>query len=106
MTKLSVSKFNLSDLFSIVESKKHQNDIANSYTAKMLNAGSEKIARKVCEEATEVALASIEGDGHKNGKQQIINEASDLIYHLFILMASRGVALDDILLELEKRIKK
>ena len=103
MTK---NKFNLYDLFYLIESRKNQNDVQNSYTAKMLNSGSEKIARKVCEEATEVALASIEGNGHKNGKEQIINESSDLIYHLFILMVSRGVTLDDIELELKKRTKK
>ena len=103
MTK---NKFNLYDLFYLIESRKNQNDVQNSYTAEMLNSGSEKIARKVCEEATEVALASIEGNGHKNGKEQIINESSDLIYHLFILMVSRGVTLDDIELELKKRTKK
>jgi len=94
----------LSELFQIIEDRKRtQKD--NSYSVKMLNSNSEKVMRKLCEEALEVGLASISGDRHKNGKEQIIYESADLIYHLFLLMVKNGVSLQEVEEELKKRMK-
>jgi phosphoribosyl-ATP pyrophosphohydrolase len=94
----------LSDLFQIIEERKNHKQ-GSSYTFKMLNSSSEKVMRKLCEEAVEVGLASIRGDGHKNGKEQIIYESADLIYHLFVLMSKNGVSLKDVEIELKSRMK-
>jgi phosphoribosyl-ATP pyrophosphohydrolase len=94
----------LSDLFKSIQDKKNSQQ-GDSYTVKMLNSNSEKMMRKLCEEAIEVGLASIQGDGHKNGKEQIIYESADLVYHLFVLMAKNEVSLEDVEKELKSRMK-
>ncbi|MFT5702777.1 MAG: phosphoribosyl-ATP pyrophosphohydrolase [Rickettsiales bacterium] len=101
MTKtLSAS---LDALFSDIQEKIKTNDPTSSYTAFLANSGSEKIAKKVVEEAFELATASIDGPGHKNGTKQIILESADLFYHSLVLLASRNVDLSDVMEELEKR---
>tara|TARA_Y100000389_G_scaffold140377_1_gene138178 strand:- start:5689 stop:5988 length:300 start_codon:yes stop_codon:yes gene_type:complete len=77
----------------------------NSYTKSLINSGSEQIAKKVIEEAFEVCLASIEGNGHKNGKEQITLESADLLYHLLVLLNSRNIDINDVFDELKKREK-
>ena len=71
---------------------------AGSYTNTLLTQGEDKILKKVGEEAMEVILAA-----KGQGDQRVIEETSDLVYHLFVLLASRGLTLEDILGELEKR---
>ena len=69
-----------------------------SYTAKLISQGDDKILKKVGEEAMEVIIA-VKGQGD----QRIIEETSDLVYHLFVLLASHNITLDNILGELDKR---
>jgi len=69
-----------------------------SYTAKLAAAGTKRIAQKVGEEAVELALAATSGD-----RQEIIDEAADLVYHLVVLLADRGLSLADIAKRLEAR---
>ncbi len=64
----------------------------------MFDGGDEVIARKFGEESLELILAYMEGQ-----KESIICESADVIYHLFVLLASCGVDLRDIKDELEKR---
>lgn len=71
---------------------------ADSYTAQLAAAGPRRIAQKVGEEAVEVALAAAGGD-----RQEIIDEAADLIYHLLVLLNERGIALADVAAQLERR---
>ena len=61
---------------------------AGSYTTRLLEAGVRRIAQKVGEEAVETALAASSGDD-----DEVLNEASDLIYHLLVLLRSRGLDL-------------
>ena len=77
--------------------------IDKSYTKSLTHSGSEKIAKKVIEEAFEVCLASIEGKGHKNGKNQLILESADLLYHLLVLLSSKNVSVKEVFNELKKR---
>jgi phosphoribosyl-AMP cyclohydrolase / phosphoribosyl-ATP pyrophosphohydrolase len=68
---------------------------AGSYTAELLDAGTGACARKVGEEAVEVAVAALDEDDGR-----VVEEAADLIYHLYVLLASRGIDLaqvDDVL---------
>lgn len=69
-----------------------------SYTAKLLAAGTRRIAQKVGEEAVETALAGAAGDD-----EELVREAADLIYHLLVLFESRKVPPDRIAAELARR---
>lgn len=87
----------LNKLFDIIEDRK-DNPVEGSYTNSLLNEGIEKISQKVGEEAVEVILA-----GTSQGRQRVIEESADLIYHLFVLLVQQGIALKEIETELEKR---
>jgi phosphoribosyl-ATP pyrophosphohydrolase len=69
-----------------------------SYTARLAAAGTKRIAQKVGEEGVELALASSAGD-----RQEIIDEAADLVYHLLVLLADAGLSLEDVAMRLEVR---
>ena len=71
-----------------------------SYTAQLLAAGTSKASQKVGEEAVEVVVAANSEDD-----QRLASEAADLLYHLLVLLQSRGVPLDAVLQELERREK-
>ncbi len=62
-----------------------------SYTARLAAAGTKRIAQKVGEEGVELALAATAGS-----QQETIDEAADLIYHVIVLLADRGLSLEDI----------
>jgi phosphoribosyl-ATP pyrophosphohydrolase len=72
-----------------------------SYTAQLLAGGVEKIGGKILEEAAEVVEAA--GEAGDEGREHTIREVGDLVYHLFVLMASRGIRLDDVETELARR---
>lgn len=84
----------------VVDRKSHAEP--NSYTAYLYNKGIEKILKKVGEECTEVIIASMKEDNN----EEIANEIGDLLYHVFVLMADRGVTLDDVKEVLASRSKK
>lgn len=74
---------------------------AGSYTTKLLAGGPEKMGEKVREEADEmIEAASEQGE---SGRQHFVYEAGDLIYHAMVLMAWRGVDLDEVADELARR---
>lgn len=79
-----------------------QNAEVGSYTAYLYEKGIEKILKKVGEECTEVIIASMK----ENNNDEVVNELSDLFYHLFVLMAEKGISLDDVNDELSRRSKK
>jgi phosphoribosyl-ATP pyrophosphohydrolase len=70
-----------------------------SYTAKLLSQGIEKCAKKVGEEAVEVALAAVKGD-----HQHLRLEAADLFYHLVVLLEASNLPISEVMSELEKRV--
>lgn len=69
-----------------------------SYTARLLSEGVVRCAQKVGEEGVEVALAAVSAD-----HQALVGESADLIYHLFVLLKSRGVVPESVWRELGKR---
>ena len=71
---------------------------AGSYTNSLLDTGEDEIVKKIGEEAIEVVLA-VKGQGD----QRVIEELADLAYHCLVLLAQRGLSLDDIAAELERR---
>ena len=72
-----------------------------SYTAKLLAGGVAKIGPKVTEEAAEVVEAA--GEPDEAGREHTIREAADVIYHLMVLLAVRGVKLEEVEAELARR---
>ncbi len=74
---------------------------AGSYTTKLLDGGVQEIGKKILEEAAELIVAA-EEDGDA-GREHFVYEAGDLIYHTLVLLAWRGVPLDEVATELARR---
>jgi phosphoribosyl-ATP pyrophosphohydrolase len=72
---------------------------ADSHTRRLLDGAPVKPAKKLGEEAVEVAIAAIAQDD-----KALIGETADLLYHLLVVLESRHVALDDVFAELERRM--
>jgi len=70
-----------------------------SYTASLANAGVERAAQKLGEESVETALSAVAGDG------RLAEEAADLLYHLYVLLAVAGVDIADVEDVLASRVK-
>lgn len=70
----------------------------DSWTAKLLAKGPEKVAEKFGEEAIEAVIEAVKGD-----TQGLTSEAADVLFHLLVMLHSRGVSLDDVLGELARR---
>jgi phosphoribosyl-ATP pyrophosphohydrolase len=69
-----------------------------SYTAKLLAAGIQRVARKLGEESTEAVIAAVAGD-----KPGLKGEAADVLYHLLVLLRAADVPLAEVMAELESR---
>ena len=76
-------------------------DPSASWTARLLAAGPKRAAQKVGEEGVEAALAGAAGD-----TAELCEESADLLYHLLVLLKSRGVALAEVLAVLARRAAK
>lgn len=87
----------LDQLVAIIESRKDA-DPKESHIAKMLKKGPAKIAKKVGEEAVEVAIASTQHDS-----TQIIYESADLLFHLLVLWKAHGIVPEVVMAELARR---
>lgn len=72
-----------------------------SYTTKLIRAGVEKMGAKIIEEAAEVVDAAEKSTAPDN--DHLIYEACDVIYHLWVLLGSRGITVDDLRSELQRR---
>lgn len=83
----------LQELMQVIEDRK-RNPPPNSYTSKLFAGGVEAIGAKISEEAAEVVEAAIECE--KSGSEHLVHEAADLVYHLFVMLAHRGVTLTDL----------
>ena len=71
---------------------------AESYTKKLFDAGINKIAQKVGEEAVELII-----EAKDNNKELFLNEAADLMYHYLVLLSAKGFALEDVVQVLKQR---
>jgi phosphoribosyl-ATP pyrophosphohydrolase len=92
-----MTQFTLEDLAKIIASRA-QESADRSYTRKLLDAGIEKCAKKLGEEATETVIAATAGT-----KEQTVAESADLLYHLLVVLKARGVDLSEVYAELERR---
>ena len=87
----------LEELEAIIDSRARDAG-KDSYTASLLSAGPKRIAQKVGEEGVELAIAAVDGD-----RDEILNEAADLVYHMLVLLRSRNVSLNDLVATLRSR---
>ena len=87
-------------LMQIIEDRR-DNPPERSYTTSLFKGGIDKIGAKINEEAGEVVEAAREeGDA---GHEHLVHEAADLVYHLLVMLAHRGVKLDEVEAELQRR---
>lgn len=73
-------------------------DPETSWVAKLNARGVPVIARKLGEEAVETVIAALSGS-----REELIGEAADTLFHLLVLLDAKGIALDEVLAELDRR---
>jgi phosphoribosyl-ATP pyrophosphohydrolase len=95
-----MSRFTIHDLASIVDARAAAGGEA-SYTRKLLDRGPEHCAKKLGEEAVETVIAGIGDD-----RDHLIAESADLLFHLLVLLKSRGVKLEEVEAALAQRTTK
>ncbi|MCE2615577.1 MAG: bifunctional phosphoribosyl-AMP cyclohydrolase/phosphoribosyl-ATP diphosphatase HisIE [Phocaeicola sp.] len=81
-------------------SKRHEEMPEDSYTTNLFQSGINKMAQKVGEEAVETVIEATNGT-----KERLIYESSDLLYHLIVLLTSKGLRIEDLAKELKDRHK-
>ena len=87
----------LAELQDFIE-KRHEEMPEGSYTTRLFSEGVNKMAKKLGEEALETVIEATNGTNDK-----LVYEASDMLYHLLVLLTSKGLRIEDIALELQKR---
>jgi phosphoribosyl-ATP pyrophosphohydrolase len=87
----------LARLYATIQSKRGD-DPAASYTAKLFQSGTPKIAQKVGEEAVEIVIEAL-----RNRPERLVAESADLLYHLLVLWADAGIAPEQVWAELARR---
>ena len=87
----------LSELQEFINRRKEEMP-EGSYTTKLFEKGTKRIAQKVGEEALETVIEAVSGTDEK-----LIYEASDILYHLIVLLADKGLRIEDVAAELLKR---
>jgi phosphoribosyl-ATP pyrophosphohydrolase len=92
-----MSRFTVHDLAAIIDTRAATGGDA-SYTRKLLDRGAEHCAKKLGEEAVETVIAAVEND-----RGRLIAESADLLYHLLVLLKSRGVQFAEIEAALDER---
>ena len=85
------------ELYSVIKDRQ-EHPVEGSYTNYLFDKGTDKISKKLGEEAVEVVIAASQRD-----RKATIQEIADLEYHLLVLMADRGITLDDVEAELRSR---
>ena len=80
--------------------RRHKEMPEGSYTTSLFNSGVNRMAQKVGEEAVETVIEATNGTDDR-----LVYEASDLIYHLIVLLTSKGLRIEDLAVELKKRHK-
>ena len=93
-------RFTIHDLAATIDARAALGGEA-SYTRKLLDKGSEHCAKKMGEEAVETVIAAIGDD-----RNHLIAESADLLFHLLVLLKSRGITLEEVEAALEQRTGK
>jgi len=93
----SNNEFSLRSLEEVIKNRK-ANPIKGSYTTSLFEAGINKVAQKVGEEAVELVIESKD-----DNEELFLNEAADLLYHYLVLLTHKGYSLTDVIEVLAKR---
>lgn len=100
-TKLPTGEDNIGELlvqlYEIIK-RRQQDRPEGSYTTYLFDQGLDKILKKVGEEAAETIIAAKNDD-----REALVSETSDLLYHLIVMMVERGITLDKVSSELNRR---
>lgn len=88
------------DMYDVVVDRR-ANPQEGSYTCYLFDKGIDKILKKCGEECTEMVIAA-----KNNDKEELANEINDLLYHMIVMMADRGVTVEDIEKIMSERSKK
>ncbi|WP_231489985.1 bifunctional phosphoribosyl-AMP cyclohydrolase/phosphoribosyl-ATP diphosphatase HisIE [Pedobacter sp. Leaf170] len=96
------TEFNQNFIFELenIIADRYENPVEGSYINKMRSKGLNKIAQKVGEEGVETVIAAL-----AESEEELIGEASDLVFHLLFLLKEKGLSIQDIAKNLEKRHK-
>ena len=86
----------ITELEAVIDERMNQ-PIEKSYVTSLLDKGIKEIAKKVTEEAGEASIAAVTNDG------RLVDESSDLLFHLLVLLKSQNYSLNDVMDELKKR---
>ena len=78
--------------------KRHEEMPENSYTTSLFKDGTERMAQKVGEEALEAVIEAVKSDN-----KRLIYESSDMLYHLIVLLTSKGLRIEQVISELAER---
>ncbi|MFZ2025684.1 MAG: phosphoribosyl-ATP diphosphatase [Microgenomates group bacterium] len=89
----------LEELYKVIQ-KRMEEKKDGSYVAKLVSGGTDRVIQKIGEEAIEVVIAA-----KNSGKDRLISESADLLFHLLILLSVRQITLADIEKELMARKK-
>lgn len=81
--------------------KRHKEMPEGSYTTSLFNSGINRMAQKVGEEAIESVIEACNGTDDR-----LVYESADMLYHLIVLLTSKGLSIEDLSRELQKRHKK
>lgn len=73
-------------------------DPQSSYVAQLTHRGTPVMARKLGEEAVETCVAALAGT-----REELVGEAADVLFHLMVLLADKGVSLEEVMAELDRR---
>lgn len=92
-----MSRFTIHDLAAIIDVRATASGDL-SYTRKLLDKGAEHCAKKFGEEAIETVIAAVQDD-----RAHLIAESADVLFHLLVLLKSRGVAIDEVEIALGAR---
>lgn len=97
LRRIALSMDTLSRLAATIAARRDA-DPATSWVAKLHARGLPVIAKKLGEEAVEAVIAALTGS-----REELIGEAADTLFHLLVLLDAKGVNLDEVLAELDRR---
>lgn len=96
--KTRINNFNYIDYLEKILEERKNKGLCDSYTSYLYSKGTKRIAQKVGEESVETILAAV-----TKNKKELINESSDLLYHLLVLLHDQNLDFSTVISNLKKR---
>lgn len=98
----------LSHLEALLRERKEGASLAGSYTQKLFAQGTERMGKKVIEEAGETVIAALllQSGATPLRREEFLNEAADLVFHLQVLLVGLGFSLEEVAEVLQQRHRR